>query len=385
VFVVAQLVFTMVLLVGSGLLLKSFANLRSVDPGFEPGGLVTFQVELPMVTKYPSQEGREQFFAELRQRLGSLPGVQSVANASSVPMGEGGFSSSFWIDGRPEPDPADRPVADLRLVSLKYFTTMKIPLLRGRTHDDREIEDGPHEVLVNRTLSDRFFPGDDPIGALLRLDGMPSSTIIGVVGDVRHAGLAEEPRPTIYYAADQVGYNFMTVVVRTDGRPEGAVQAIRHEVASMDGELPLHNVGTAEDLLDQNVRSDRFTSLLLGLFATLALVLAGVGTYGVMASAVGRRRRELGIRAALGARPTDAFWAVVRDGGRLVLTGVALGGVLAAALSDALEGALYAIDPLDPGTYALTAAFLVLVGLATVGGTALRAANADPAETLRTE
>lgn len=384
-FVVAQLVLTMVLLVGSGLLLKSFSTLRGVDPGFEPGGLVTFQVELPMVTKYPTQEGRERFFAELRRRLGALPGVESVANASSVPMGEGGFSSAFWIDGRSEPDPADRPIADLRLVSSEYFETMRIPLLRGRAHDGREVDDGPREVVVNRTLAERFFPNDEPVGALLRLDNMPAASIIGVAGDVRLGGLAEDPRPTIYYAADQLGYNFMTMVVRTSGRPERTIPAIRDEVAFMDAELPLHNVRTANDLLDANVRSDHFTSRLLSLFAALALVLAGVGTYGVMASAVGRRRRELGIRAALGARPKDAFWSVVRDGGRLVLSGIAIGAVLAASTSKTLEGALYAVDPLDPWTYALTAVFLALVGFATVAGTAFRAATADPAETLRTE
>lgn len=385
-FVVAQLVLTMVLLVGSGLLLRSFSNLRSVDPGFEPDGIVTFQLELPMVTKYPSQEGRERFFEELRGRLGALPGVVSVANASSVPMGDRGISSSFRIEGRPEPDPADRPVADMRLVSLGYFSTMGIPLLHGRAHDERDLAGAPRVVVVNRTLADRLFVTEDAIGAEIRVDGgSRTATIVGVVGDVRLAGLAEAPRPAIYYAADQVAYNFMAVVVRTAGRPGATLPAVRAEVTAIDPELPLHNVRTASELLERSVRADAFTARLLSAFAAIALVLAGVGTYGVMASAVDGRRREMGIRAALGARPSDTFWSIVLDGARMVVAGVALGVLLAVALCGTLSNALYAVSPLDPATYAVTATFLSLIGLTTVAGTAIRGATADPMEALGTE
>ena len=385
IFVVAQLVLTMVLLVGSGLLLKSFSELRSVDAGFEPEGIVTFQLELPMVTKYPSQEQREQFFQELRRRLRTLPGVASVANASSVPMGDRGMSSTFWVEGRPEPDAGDRPVADVRLVSPGYFSTMGIPLLRGRAPQPSDVAGQPRVVIINRTLADRFFSEEEAVGAPLQVDGAFPATIVGVVGDVRMAGLAEEARPTIYYAADQLAYNFMTVIVRTVGAPPSLLAGVRAEVVQMDPELPLHNIRTADELLARNMRSDAFTARLLGTFALLALALAAVGTYGVMASAVDRRRRELGIRIALGARPFDTFGAVVREGGSMVLAGVGIGLVLSAALSGTVSSGLYNVGPLDPETYLITATFLAAVGLATVAITALRAAGADPIEPLRND
>jgi putative ABC transport system permease protein len=382
-FVVVQIVMTMVLLVGSGLLLRSFSELRNVDAGFQPDGLLTFQLELPMVTRYPSQDERERFFAELLERVDGLRGVRSVATSTSVPMGDGGMASTFWIDGRPEPPAADRPTADVRLVSPSYFATMGIPLLRGRGPQETDVSGQPRIVAINRTMANRFFPGSNPVGESLQVDGIYAATIVGVVGDVRIAGLAQEPRPTIYYAAAQTAYNFMTVVVRTDGAGPGLAKRVRAQVAEMDPELPVHNIRGADELLADNVRSEAFTARLLSVFALLALTLAGVGTYGVMRSAVERRRRELGIRLALGARPSDAFGIVVRDGGTMVLTGVAIGLVLAAALSGAVSTVLYSVSPLDPVAYLASAAFLSVVGLTTVSATALSAARTNPNEPLR--
>ncbi|MEQ8329375.1 MAG: ABC transporter permease [Longimicrobiales bacterium] len=385
VFVVTELALAMVLLVGSGLLIRSFAALRSVDPGFESAGLLTFQLELPMVTKYPLQEERSLFFQELRTRLGALPGVESAATASALPMGDRGGSSTFWVEGLPDPDPTNRPVADLRLTSPEYFGTMGIPVLRGRGIEAGDAPDQPRVGVVSKTLADRVFGSDDPIGATLQIDDRFDVLVVGVAGDVRMAGLAEEPRPAIYVPADQVTYNFMNVVVRTHGSPGALVASVRAELAAMDHELPLHNIREADALLARNVGREAFTSRLVTGFALLALVLAAVGTYGVMAGAVERRRRELGIRLALGAEPRDAFAMVTVEGSKLVGVGLGLGLVAAALLSGVMESLLYGIHPLDFGAYAATALLLGAVGITAVAITAARAARTDPVEPLRTE
>lgn len=382
-FVVVQLALATVLLVGSALLIRSFNALRGVDPGFDHEGLLTFQLELPMVTKYPTQEERSLFFEEMRGRLRQLPGVTSVATVSAVPMGERGHSSTFWIEGRPEPDPENRPVADLRSVSPGYFGTMGIAVLRGRSIEATDRPDVPRVAVVSETLADRFFAGEDPIGAELQIDGGWPARVVGVVGDVRMAGLASEPRPAIYYAADQITYNFMTVVVRTVRDPGEMVPVIREAVAAMDPELPLHDPRRADELLARNVGREAFTFRLVTGFGLLALVLAAVGTYGVMASAVENRRRELGIRLALGAAPVQAFALVTREGGLIVLVGLGAGLVVAALLSRVVEALLFAVTPLDPLAYVATAVVLGVVALGTVMGTARRAARTDPVEPLR--
>jgi putative ABC transport system permease protein len=262
---------------------------------------------------------------------------------------------------------------------------MSIPLLQGRGIRSTDDPSVPRVILVNRAMADRFFSDEDPLGVEIEVDGVSSARIVGVVGDVRMAGLATEPRPTMYFAADQVTYNFMTVVVRTASSPRSVLPAIRSEISDMDPELPLHNVRTADELLSGNVRSDAFTARFLTGFALLALALAAVGTYGVMASAVDRRRRELGIRMALGARPQDVFGMILREGGRIVLFGVGVGLVAAVLLSGAVSAVLYNISPLDPGAYVVTATTLVVVGLSTVALSAQRAARTDPIEPLRAD
>jgi putative ABC transport system permease protein len=384
-FVVGQLALTMVLLVGAGLLARSYSALRTVDPGFRPEGILTVQLELPMATTYPSQEDRTRFFTELRGSVSALPGVEGVANASTVPMGERGYSSTFWIEGRPEPAPEDRPAADVRLVSAGYFRTMGTSLIRGRELRETDGPEAPRVVVVNRTLAERFWPGADPIGAELKVDGARPGRIVGVVSDVRMAGLGVEPRATIYYRADQLAYNFMTLIVRTGGSPRELLPAIRELIHAMDSDLPVHNARTGPELLDRNVGSEAFTTRLLSGFALLALLLAVVGTYGVMATAVHRRRREIGVRLALGARPADVFALVLREGGWLVGVGVGIGLVTALIASRWAAALLFEVGPTDPTVYIGTSAVLLAAGLATVAGTARRAAHIDPVEPLRTD
>lgn len=385
VFIVAQLALAVVLMVGSGLLIRSFATLRSVEPGFRPEGLLTLQLELPMVTKYPSQEERGAFFRELRTRLGALPGVESVGNALAVPMGERGQSSTFWITGRPEPDSDDRPAADVHAVSPEYLGTMGIPVLRGRGIEAEDSGDAPTVLLVSKALADRLFPGDEPVGAEVEVDGMRRGRVVGVVGDVRTHGLASPPRPAIYYAADQIAYNFMTVVLRTRGEPRALLPAVRAQLRTMDPELPLHNVRTVEELLGRDTGREAFTARLLTAFALLALLIAAVGTYGVMATAVARRRREIGIRLALGAEPSDAFRMITAEGALLVGSGLGLGLIVAVALSGTVRSMLFEVGAVDPWAYVGTAGVLAAAGLGTVALVAARAARTDPVEPLRTE
>ena len=240
-------------------------------------------------------------------------------------------------------------------------------------------------LVINRTMADRFFPDQEAIGAEIQVDAGYPARVVGVVGDVRTAGLAVEPRSTIYYAADQLAYNFMTVVLRTQGDPRRILPSVREEVSAMDPELPLHNVRTVDELLARNVGREAFTSRLLTGFALLALLLAAVGTYGVMASALERRRSELGIRLALGAEPRDAFLMIIKEGAKLVATGLGIGLLAAALLSRTVQAALFGVSTLDPWTYIATASILASVALGTVVITARRAAHTDPVESLRAD
>jgi putative ABC transport system permease protein len=384
-FIVTQLALAMLLLTGSGLLIRSFTTLRSVDPGFKAEGLLTLQMELPMVTKYPQQEERSLFFSELRTRIGQIPGVMAVANADAVPMGDHSNLMTFSVQGRPEGDPSRLPEASVRFVSPEYFTTMGIPLLRGRGIETTDGPDAPGIITINETLSASFFGDEDPIGYLFDVPGAGAATVVGVVGDVRTGGLAAVIRPEIYFAADQIPYNFMTTIVRTRGEARSVLPAVRAEVAALDPEIPLHNVRTVDELLARNVGREAFTARLLTGFAALALLLAAVGTYGVMASAVDRRKKELGIRVALGARPIDGFLMVTKEGLTLIGSGVTIGLTLAVVASGALKSILYQVSPLDLRVYALTAAVLASVALGTVMLTAARAAKADPVEPLKAE
>ncbi|HMD30588.1 MAG TPA: FtsX-like permease family protein, partial [Candidatus Acidoferrales bacterium] len=378
----------LLLLVGSGLLLRSLVSILRVAPGFDPRGAVAFDLDLPG-TRYGKPEQSVQFFRELLPKLNALPGVVSASAVMPLPLSDNSIGTSFQIDGQPVAK-SDEPGTQFRCVGAGYFKTMHIPLIAGRTFNESDTRTSTPVVIVNQTLGKRFFPNENPVGKRIK-PGISDTgqsvmrEIVGVVGDVRHRRLWRAPDPESYAPYDQVAIGGMTVVVRAAGDPRLLMPAIRKEVAAQDAELPLYGVRTLEEYVSGSVAQRRFTALLLGIFAGLALVLAAVGLYGVMSYGVAQRTHEIGVRVALGAESVDVLRLVVGQGLRLTLLGVALGWLGALGASRLLGGMLFGVSGNDPLTFGAVAAMFVAVALAACYIPARRAARVDPLVALRYE
>jgi putative ABC transport system permease protein len=387
VLVVFEMALSLVLLICAGLMIKSFLRLQELSPGFRPENVLTLKLSLPGSQYEPQQ--RVAFYEQLVEGIETLPGVRSAAAMNSVPLDGIPFGSSFRVDGRPEPPPGESPVADIRWTQGGYFETMGIPLLRGRLMDGRDArnEDGSRVVVVNETLVRRMFPDEDPIGKRIVISwgGPVMSEIIGVVGDVKHMSLRTDVRPMTYWPHAQETSGFMYVIVRADGDPMQLVPAIRRQVQALYPLLPLYDVRTMNELLAASVAQPRFNMLMLGLFALVALILAAVGIYGVIAYSVTQRTREMGIRMALGAQNRDIISLVVRQGMILVVSGVALGLCGAFASTRVLSSLLFEVDTLDPATFGGIAVLLALVALLASYVPARRATRVDPIIAVRHE
>ena len=384
--VILEMALAIVLLAGAGLLLKSFALLQRVDPGFNPARLLAATIYLPD-HRYPDDFRQAAFYVDLLERVRVLPGVVSAGAVTTLPMSPVGIDHDLpvVIEGRELPGTRE-PQADFRIASPGYFETMGIPVLRGRTLTEHDRADAPPVVVVNKVLVDQLLPGEDPIGKRIRyFRAGPLAEIVGVVGQVHHRSLDAEPRPEIYISYRQLQYGSMTVVVRSGGDPLALAEPIKAAVFAADPVQPITEIATMDDLLHRSVAEPRFNTLLLGGFAALALVLAAIGIYGVVSYTVSRRTHEIGIRMALGARTVDVFRSVVGDGVRLAAIGTALGVLVALALGRALSSLLFQVSPHDPAVLALVA--LLLIGLAALACTvpARRATRVDPIVALRTE
>lgn len=385
VLVASELALTLVLLVGAGLLVRSFSELLSVDPGFEPEQLLTLQLELPMVTKYPEQWQRRAFFRELLERIEQHPEVRSATMVSAPPLGEGGFTTAFSVIGEAS-DAAASPPANIQLVAPDYFRTLGIPLVAGRLfteHDDRE---APRVAVVNETAA-RRWPGGEAIGGRFapEREFLPHAEVVGIVRDVRVGGLDAAVPPIVYLPSDQVGYVFMTLVVRTASAPRSVLPAIRAAVRELDPEQPIYNVHTMDELISRSVAERRFQMLLLTTFSGIALVLAFVGVYGVMSYTVGQRTREIGVRMALGAAPRAVSRGIVREGAMLAVIATAIGVPLALLFSRLLAASLFGVGMADPWTYGAVVAILVSSAVLSAYVPAMRAAAVDPTVALRAE
>jgi putative ABC transport system permease protein len=391
--VVAEVALALTLLTGAGLLIKSFARLQGVDPGFEPRRLLTFNLSLP-ASRYHSDTAQIAFFDQVIPAVSAVPGVRGVGATSVMPFGGGWSTAGFEIEGYQTPPKQPGPWGDIRTVSPSYFATLGIPLRRGRLLDEQDRSGSPEVAVIDDEFVRRYWPHDDPIGKRFTF-GPPAGatdtssrewvTVVGVVGHTKQEGLDAENRLQLYLPYRQAGQPFLTFAVRTAGPPEQYVNPVRRAVQSVDPEQPLSNVRSMDELISRSVGQRRLSMMLLSLFSGLALVLASVGIYGLMSYSVAQRSRELGVRIALGADRLDVLRLVLRQGMSLALTGIVIGVGAAFALSRVIESQLFGVRATDPTTFVAVAALLGLTALAANLIPAWRATRVDPAVVLREE
>ena len=382
--VVTEVALAMVLLVGAGLLVQSFRNLRNVDPGFVPSNVLTMLLFLPE-SKYGESGKAGAFVDQVLARVAALPGVKAVGTTLHLPF-RGGGDTYFKIEGRPFADPNQQVTALNPAISHDFFNAMGISLLQGRGFTEQETKgEEKKTVIINESFARTYFPGEEPLGNRLIIDmGRPATCeIIGVTQDIKQFSLLGEPIPTMYLPNINVGRS--NLVVRASGDPLALTSAIRGAVQSIDKDQPIANVATMEEILSRSVGEPRFRTLLLGVFAALALVLAAIGIYGVMSYTVARRTHEIGIRMALGARPKDTLMLIVGQGLGLALIGVGVGFAGAFGLTQLLSSLLFGVSPTDLSTFVVIA--LLLTGVAAVACyiPARRATRVDPMLALRCE
>jgi putative ABC transport system permease protein len=389
VLVVAEVALSLVLLVGVGLLLRSLAALLDVQPGFETRSLLTASINLPD-SRYPSAKEFLAFHNRLQERLRETPGIDSIAVSSALPMDGNGTAMEVIVDGAPASADSQRPSAQWRLVSAGYFHTMGIPILRGRDLNDQDVAAEPRElrgVVINEALARRCWPGKDPIGRQFRpwAADYPSVTVVGVAGDVRLFGLDQTPEPVVYLNFTYGVWNPMQIVMRTARDPLDFAGLLRKEVRTLDPGVPVSRIRTMDDLIDLSTVSRRFTMTLFTIFAGVALLLACIGLFGLMAYHVAQRTRDIGVRLALGARQRDILRLILGRAMLLTSLGIAAGFAGALALTRMMSSMLFGVGARDPLTLAATALVLALVALAASWIPAHRAARIDPMAALRCE
>ncbi len=383
--VVVEVALALTLLVAAGLMMRSFAQLMRVSPGFEPRNLLAVQVYLPQA-KYKTGLDRSRFYMESLRRISGLPGVQSAAAVSALPMYPVGidFALPFTIEGKPAAANGEEPRADIRIATPNYFETMKMTLVKGRTIDERDRQGAPGAMVINETMARRYFDGQDPIGRVVK-NPHGRAEVVGIVGDVKHYGLDSEPRAELFMPAWQNPLNGMAMVVRTASDPQPFVESIRREVLAIDAEQPIFDASTMVDVVTRSVFLPRVSMVLLAVFAASALLLAVVGIYGVVSYTVTERTRELGVRMALGADAAATLQLVMRRSMLLVGCGTACGLVVSFALTRALSRLLYGVSPLDPVVFVAVSVLLALAGFVASLIPAHRATMVDPIVALRVD
>ena len=392
--VVSEVALSLILLVGAGLMIRSFQELHGVNPGFDSHNVITMTAMVSRA-KFPDPAPQVRFFEQVLQRVRALPGVESAGVVDDIPLDNGGSHQPVAIEGRPMVPMSEQPEVDVRLVSAGYMNAMRIPIVRGRDLRDTDIAGRPAVILISESMARQFWPGEDALGKRLTLTFFPDSVreVVGIVGDVKLDGLDQtRPSAALYFPLDQIsvpssgGWNSfpMTLVVRS-GSASGMVSALSNAVHEVDREMPLRDILTMDTLVANSLTQQRFNMLLLGAFAGLALLLAAVGIYSVLSYSVKRSVRDIGIRLALGARLGDVMRMVVFEGMKPTLLGVAIGVVGALALGRVLSGLIYGVKPTDPVTFLIVTILLALIALLSCILPAYRATKVDPMVALRYE
>jgi predicted permease len=385
--VVSEVALSLMLLIGAGLMIRSLWHLRNVDPGLDPHGVLTASLVLPKA-KYGADEQQIRFYTQLVERLRVLPGVGSVGLTSTIPLSG---DSSHWpiaIEGKPAPVAAEQPEVQAVMASPGFLNTLRIPVVRGRDLADTDVVGRPFVALVSESMARHFWPGDDPLGKRFTTVFLPEATleVVGVVKDVKLQALdVSEPIEAMYLPFAQQPNAFMSVVVRTSAPPSGLVSALTHAVHEIDRDQPVVDIMTMDEVLAASIAQRRFTMLLLVAFAGLALALAAVGIYSVLAYSVRQRVREIGIRLALGAEPLAVLRLIVMNGLKPTVIGLVIGVIAAAALTRLLGGFFYGVSGTDPLTFAGVSVMVLVVSLGASLIPAYRATRVDPMRTLREE
>jgi putative ABC transport system permease protein len=388
--VVGEVALSLMLLVGSGLLLESFSNLRGLDPGFRSDHVLSMRLVVPD-TKYKDFAKRTEFFQRVLERLRAVPGVKVAGFTSALPLTWPGGTNGFTPEGMALKRDVAYDAND-RVVTPGYFEAMRIPLRRGRLFNETDGKDAPLLAIINETMGRKFWPGQDPIGRRFKMSSpegdAPWVRVVGITGDVRQMSLNEPPRQEMYFPYWQAKDNWMVprdLVIRTTGDPQSLAGAVRQAVWSIDRDQPVSNVMTLDALLDQEVAQRRVQAMLLGALAALALILACVGIYGVLSYLVTQRTQEIGVRVALGADAAHVFRTVAGQGIGLTAIGIVTGLMASLLLSRLLMSLLFGVNPTDPLTYFGAVAVFTTVALLACYIPARRAAKVDPMVALRYE
>ncbi len=387
--VVATVALALMLLAGSGLLMRSFGRLVGVDPGFRSGHLLTFTVALPQA-KYPTDTVQIAALERVTQALKEVPGVRGAGGTSVMPFGGSWSTASFSVEGFQPASNAPGPWGDMRTVTPDFLPTLGVELMRGRQFTDDDRAGGRQVVIVDEEMASRYWPGQDPVGKRITFNNLSDSSVawIDVIGEVRHTmheGLDAQPRVQLYFPLQQNGLPFLAYAVRSTGDPAALVPQLKQALAAVDADLPMSNVSTMDDLIEGTTGPRRFAMLLLASFSVLAAALAAIGLYGVMSYTVTQRTRELGLRLALGAGPREVLGLVLRQGIRLAVVGLGIGLVAALAASRILRSMLFGVSATDPLTFVTIPLLLLAITALACWVPARRATRTDPMIALRAE